>query len=217
MSRVLAAAVFGLILTAGAPVGAQAPVPTAAAPSPLSAADQATVAQAVRYLEGLRTVSGRFAQSDGRGGEQTGRFHLQRPGKARFDYDMPAGRSITSDGHQVQVVDTRLKTLQAYPLGVTPLGLFLARDIRLDQGVRIVSVRHAEDQVEITAADARGRSSGTITLRFTETPFALTGWRIQDARGGVSVNLLSLAPASARDLGFFTLADPRPGRAPQDP
>ena len=47
----------------------------------------------------------------------------------------PAGLLVVSDGRNVSVYDPRLKTFDAYPLGATPLSLFLARTDPADQGV----------------------------------------------------------------------------------
>src|SRR5258706_10684582 len=111
-----------------------------AAPAPLpvlSQEDAALVSRAVAYLEGLPASKGRFVQTDARGGVTHGTFYLQRPGKARFEYDPPSGVIMASNGSVVAVFNSRLKTYEAYPLGATPLSLFLARQIRLDRGVRV--------------------------------------------------------------------------------
>ena len=66
-------------------------------------------------------------QTDARGRATTGALFMKRPGKARFAYDAPSGLLVVSDGGVVSVQDTRLKTFESYPLGATPLSLFLAR------------------------------------------------------------------------------------------
>jgi outer membrane lipoprotein-sorting protein len=116
----------------------------ASAPTDGLSLDQAaTVARARSYLQGLKSAKGRFVQTDPRGAISGGAFYLQRPGKARFEYDSPSGLVIASNGFRVAVVNTRLKTIQAYPLGMTPLGLLLSKDIRIDRGVvvgKVVSI-----------------------------------------------------------------------------
>lgn len=188
-----------------------------AAPPPppaLSAPDAALVAKAVAYLQELTTAKGRFVQTGARGAVSGGTVYIQRPGKARFEYDPPSGLVIASDGHEVSVVDRRLKTIQSYPLGLTPLSLFLARDIRLDKGVTVSRVDRRPGGFSITARDARKTAEGQIVLDFSQAPLALTGWALTDAQGRtVRVRLVALAPASPRDAKFFELRDPasRPG------
>jgi outer membrane lipoprotein-sorting protein len=185
----------------------------AAAPSVLSAPDAALVTKAVTYLQNLTTAKGRFVQTNARGAITEGTFYLQRPGKARFEYDPPSGLVIASDGYKVTVMDRRLKTIQSYPLGLTPLSLFLARDIRLDKGVMVARVDRDAGGFSITARDGRRKAEGQIVLDFTGSPIALTGWTITDAQGrAVSVTLAGFGPASPREAKFFELADP--ARAP---
>lgn len=177
-------------------VGGAAPV-AGPASSPM-------VKTALDYLRGLATVDGRFEQTDARDAVSTGRFFLQRVGRARFDYDPPAQLSIISDGHKVFVINGRLKTLQSYPLAMTPFGLFLAREIRLDQGARVTSVGNRPGGFSITAVARRSPTRGSITLDFNRSPVALTGWSIGGGGGRpVRVRLLSLAPATPRDDSWF--------------
>src|SRR5689334_18303717 len=112
----------------------------ALAQAPLAADDQAMVSRAIAYLEGLGEARGRFVQTDPRGQTSQGAVYLKRPGKARFDYDPPSGLLVVSDGSTVSVADSRLKTFDRYPLGATPLSLFLSKSIRLDRGVQITGV-----------------------------------------------------------------------------
>ena len=183
----------------------------ALAAAPLSAEDTALVQRATGYLQHLTTASGRFAQTNPRGQTVTGTFVLQRPGKARFDYDPPSGVTIASDGHRVAVLNSRLKTIQASPLGLTPLSLFLARDIRLDRGVTVARVTHTPGGFTVVARDSSKKAQGQIALDFTETPMVLTGWTITDAGGGATrVRLTGFAPSAPREASFFVLHDPRP-------
>ncbi len=177
----------------------------------LAPADQALVDRAVAYLEGLTEAQGRFVQTDGRGRSTTGQLFLKRPGKARFAYDPPSGLLVVSDGGVVSVQDTRLKTFDAYPLGTTPLSLFLAKTIRLDKGVQVTRVARASDGFSITARDGKKQTAGTITLTFTDNPLALAGWTVTDAQGRPTrVQLVGLQRASGLDKSLFVLKDPRP-------
>ncbi len=200
------------ILAVAALIGA-APFAVAAAPAPLalSAPDAALVARAVAYLQTLTTARGRFVQTDARGAVTQGTIWLQRPGRARFEYDPPSGLVVASDGHEVSVVDRRLKTIHSYPLGLTPLSLFLARDIRLDKGVAVSRVDRQAGGFSITARDGRKKAEGRIVLDFADTPVALTGWALTDAQGRtVRVRLVGLVPAAPRERKFFELHDPSP-------
>ncbi len=201
-------ALLGLAFAVTAGPGAAIPAPTA--PPALSSDDAREVARIVDYLQGLTSARSRFVQTDARGAQSEGTFYLQRPGRARFDYDPPSGLVIASDGRNVTVVDRRLKTKHVYPLGATPLALFLARNIRLDRGVVVRQVLHEGGGVTVVAEDAKGKARGQIALTLSDAPLALTGWAVKDARGGVvKVHLAGLAYTAPRDPSFFELPNPR--------
>lgn len=183
----------------------------AVAQSVLTPGDKALLDRAVAYLEGLTEARGRFVQTDARGRSSTGEIFMKRPGKARFAYDAPSGLLVVSDGGVVSVQDKRLKTFDQYPLGATPLSLFLARTIRLDKGVSISRVQRLADGFSITARDSRKEAAGQITLTFTDSPLQLAGWTVTDAQGRpTQVQLRGFQRTSGLPSALFVLKDPRP-------
>lgn len=202
-----------------APVIASAPLPAWAqrarpAAPVLSAQDKALVDRAIAYLQGLTRARSRFTQIDARGKTATGELFLQRPGKARLAYDAPNNLLVISDGNQVAVHDKRLNNFELYPLNLSPLSLFLAKEIRLDRGVVVSDVRRAAGTVSLTARDKDQKTAGQITLVFNESPMTLREWTILDAQGSrTRVVLNGLTPVAALDKALFVIRDPRP-RAP---
>ncbi len=185
--------------------------PFSARAAALAPDDRALVDRAVAYLQGLGEAAARFTQTDARGATATGTLYLKRPGKARFAYDPPSGLLVVSNGATVAVADSRLKTFSAYPLATTPLSLFLARTVRLDQGVEVTRVGRESDGFSITARDARKQTAGEITLMFRDAPLVLAGWTVTDAQSRVvRVSLQGLKAASGLDPTLFVLKDPRP-------
>ena len=185
-----------------------------AAPPALSASDQALVERARNYLRGLSSAMGRFTQVDARGRTASGTFYLRRPGRARFEYDPPSGLVVASNGFRVAVLDKRLGTLDAYPLGATPLAILLSRDIRIDKSVAIGSVRRHPGGFAIVAHEASKRGEGQISLDFADPPVRLVGWTITDAQGGATrVKLIDFAPGKAMPNAFFELAPARDAAA----
>ena len=185
------------------------PVPALADPQ-----DDALVAKAVAYLDGLLAAKGTFRQTDPKGVTVTGTFYLARPGRARFQYDAPSGLLITSDGKTVIMSDSYLKTFQKFPLGSTPLALFLADHIRLDKGAKVTRVEHNASGFSVTARDSHGLSQGQVTLYFAEGPVRLTGWALIDAQGqATQVALGPLSPMMQADPGLFTQTPEGPSDA----
>jgi outer membrane lipoprotein-sorting protein len=187
----------------------------AALASPAAAAiapgDQALVDKATAYLQSLEEARGRFTQTDAQGHVTQGTFYLKRPGKARFDYDPPSGLVVVSDGAAVTVADSRLMTFNRYPLGATPLSLFLARTIRLDRGVEITGVDRVQGGFVITARDGHKKTAGQLMLSFADNPLQLTGWAVTDAQGRTTrVKLQNLQRTTGLDRALFVGKDPRP-------
>ena len=184
------------------------PVPALA--RALAPADQAMVDKAVAYLQGLPSARGRFVQTDPRGSVTQGAVYLQRPGRARFEYDAPSSLLVVSDGKIVSVADKRLKTVNRYFLSQTPLKLFLADEIRLDRGVTVTRVNRLNDGFELTAQDRAGKTRGQIVLSFQESPMQLIGWKITDARNAeTQVRLTSLVRVGDLDPGLFRAPFPQ--------
>ena len=181
----------------------------------LSADDRAVLARAQATLQNLASAQGSFVETSG-AQRREGRFWLQRPGKMRFEYSNPAGLLVVSDGNNVKRYDPRLNVFRQVPLGMTPLSTFLARNVRLDQGVRIDRVtRMQSGAFAITARDERRPNEGSVILAFSGSPLRLQEWTITDAQGSrTRTQLTSLQPASGLAASLFRLTDPtrRPGR-----
>jgi outer membrane lipoprotein-sorting protein len=182
----------------------------------LSAADRDVVTRAQSYFQGLSAARGTFRETGPGGQQRTGEFWIQRPGRMRFEYTDPAGLLVVSDGYNVKRYDPRLETFQQVPLGQTPLSTFLARNVRLDEGVRIDRVtRMPSGAFAITARDARRPNEGAVILAFAGDPVRLQEWTIIDGQGQrTRTQLTTLQPASGLPGSLFQLRDPtrRPGR-----
>ena len=177
----------------------------------LSTADLALVGKATKYLQSIEEVEGRFEQTNPRGVVQAGDIFLQRPGKARFQYDPPSGLVVVSDGRNVSVWDSRLRTFDRTPLGATPLAILLARQVRLDQDVEVFRVGRYDDGFYLSARSASGqsRTEGYITVVFGDSPMELRGWTLVDGQGQATrVKITSLTKAPIRPE-MFVLDDPR--------
>src|SRR5580658_3367913 len=97
---------------------ARSPARAAAAPARavLSPADQADLDRIQAYLNGIKTVTGKFEQTNPDGSVSTGTVWLSRPGKMRFDYDPPTKLLIVCDGNFIEVNDKSLDDIQFVPV-----------------------------------------------------------------------------------------------------
>ncbi len=173
--------------------------------------DAALVEKARDYLMGFTNAIGRFSQLDASGRVATGTIYLKRPGRARFEYDPPSGLTVASNGFRVAVLNRRLGTLDAYPLGATPLGVLLSRDIRIDKGVAIGAVKRRPGGFSLVAWQSAKRKEGQITLDFSDAPVALLGWTITNAEGGATkVSLIDFGHSKPLPNAFFELKPTTP-------
>lgn len=204
-----AAAAFAVLTLAAAPTLMLAPTAAAARTAgSVTPEQQALVDRAAAYIQNLKTVRGRFTQVDGNGAVTTGVLYLDRPGKARFEYDPPAGLLVVSDGYNVEVHDRRLKTYNIYPLGRTPLVLLLAKHVRLDRGVEITDVAQVPGGFVIDARDGSKKAEGRIAMNFSNDGggVALRGWTIVDLAGKETrVQLGALTPVDHLDPNLFNI------------
>lgn len=199
-----------LALAAAAILGPGARSAAFAQPAPaLSADDQALVDKASAYLNGLGQMQGRFEQTDSKGAKSTGAFYLNRPNRARLDYDPPSRLLIVCDGAEVLIYDRRLDSFENYPLSATPLSLFLADPVRFSQDAVVESVDRAAGAFTITVRDDRHRPQGRIILTFSEDPIQLLQWSLVDAKGQkTTVAVTEFHPVSGLDPGLFVLRNP---------
>jgi outer membrane lipoprotein-sorting protein len=207
-----AIAAAALMIAAEAPPQPPASSGASVVQPPLSPEDKALVDRAAAYLDSLGEMHGHFVQTDARGAISQGELFLNRPGKARFDYQSPASLLVVSDGHGVYVLDRRLKTYDRYPLGATPLSLFLQKHVRLDQKVVVTKVERFPGGFSLTARDGKKQAQGQIQLTFQDSPIALKQWSIRDVQGArTTVRIIDLEPAPGLDPSLFT-----PHRPPAD-
>ena len=200
------AAVIAMAALAG-PLAAVAAPPAPALP--LTPDDRVLIDEASTYLDGLGKMHGRFLQTDARGTVSQGEIYLDRPGKARFDYQAPAALLVVSDGHAVLVYDRRLKTFDRYPLGATPLALFLQRHVRLDEKVVVTRIDRFAGGFALTLRDGARQAQGQIELTFGDAPMALRQWTITDAQGArTTIRISDLEPVADLDPGLFVLKNP---------
>lgn len=179
-----------------------------------SAEDQGRINRAQAYLQTLSVGSGRFQQTDFKGRVTQGDWWLSRPGKIRFEYDAPYSMIVVADGKRVNMWDPRLKSFDQYPLELTPLSLFLSKNIRFDQGVIITEVTSTSDGFRLKARDRRKEVEGSITLNFIEKTkggaLTLGEWTVTDAQNKATrVKLLSFKTNVNPKADLFILNKPK--------
>jgi outer membrane lipoprotein-sorting protein len=195
-------------------LAAAATLALAAAPAPA----HASLAEVQAHLSAARSMTASFTQVSDGGQSLTGRLTLERPGRARFQYDS-APILVVADGRTLTFVDYKVAQVSAWPIRQTPLAALLdpARD--LSRTARILPESRG-NALLVEARDPARPEYGALTLSFARDPAApgglrLEGWQVLDAQGRRTRVILEDARynvAVGRDA--FRFRDPRPRTAP---
>ena len=154
-------------------------------------AEKLSLAEISRYLESLTTLEAEFTQINADETISTGIIKIQRPGRARFEYDPPEETLVLAGGQQLAVFDAKSNTgPEQYPLKETPLNLILARDIDLERSGMVVAHDYDGTATTVTAQDPDHPEYGNIQLKFTDDPVELRQWIITDSGGAQTTVIL---------------------------
>lgn len=159
-----------------------------------------------RYLNELGTAQGSFTQINSDGTISTGTIYLNRPGRARFDYD-DDDLLVIAGGQQVAIFDGRSNTRpETYPLSETPLNLILARSVDLGRSGMVMGHSYDGTATRVLAQDPDRPEIGTIELVFTGAPVELRQWVITDSSGAeTTVVLGNLVEGGQISAGLFSI------------
>lgn len=180
-----------------------------AAAQQFSGEDMRDLARISNYLNGMETLEGDFVQVGPDGESSEGQFYLRRPGRIRFEYERPNPTLVVADGFWVGVYDTRLNTLDRYPLKSTPLELLLRERVDLRQEGAVKSIERGEGQIRVKAHDPEKPDQGSITMIFSDNPLELRQWVVVDAQGLTTTVALNDVRSNVQiDPKLFFIEDP---------
>lgn len=154
------------------------------------AADPVPLSDLSRYINSIRTAQGTFTQINSDGSISTGDIYMNRPGRARFEYDGD-DLLVIAGGQQVAIFDGRSNARpEQYPLDETPLNLILARNVDLGRSGTVIGHSFDGTATRVLAQDPDRPEIGTIELVFTGEPVELRQWIITDSSGAETTVVL---------------------------
>ncbi len=182
---------------------------TTAAAAELSLDDQESVARVEAYLNEIKTLKARFLQINAEGQFARGTVMINRPGRARFEYDPPAQILVVADGTWLVFHDKELEETNRIPLYSTPISVILKEDVELKGDVTVTSVEKDGGILRINIIDTQEPDQGGLTLVFTQRPFELRKWLVTDAQGSTtSVAISEVEEGLSFKPELFVLNDP---------
>ncbi len=179
----------------------------AALMSPLPAlAEAIPLAEISAYLNGIEAAESTFTQINSDGTIATGNIYIQRPGRARFDYDDDE-LLVMAGGGQLAIFDGRGNTTaEQYPLRQTPLWLILDGDVDLGRNGMVVGHSFDGTATRVVAQDPERPEIGTLTMVFTPDPVQLRQWVVTDQAGAQTTTVLGpLQQSRQLPQGLFSI------------
>jgi|SRR5581483_6315385 len=160
------------------------------------------------YFNQLTNLQGTFVQTGADNKRERGKFYISRPGRFRFEFNLPSRVVIISDGKYIAIQDRDLNTDDRWDLGYTPFRALLEKDVNLLRDARVIDVQENEDTISIVFEDKSGDASSRIKLFLAAKPaLQLKGWIAKDAQGfDTRTDLTEIRVTGEPDASLFNPA-----------
>jgi outer membrane lipoprotein-sorting protein len=157
------------------------------------------------YFNQITELKGAFVQTSADNKRLRGKFYVKKPGRIRFDYNLPSRLVILSDGYYLIIQDHDLNTDDRVSLDNTPFRVLLAKDVDLLRDARIVSVQEVDDVIVLALEDKSPDTPGRIKLFLAKKPTVeLKEWITTDSQGlETRVELTELSKTEELDPTLF--------------
>ena len=139
--------------------------------------------QIENFFENLITLEANFIQVSPSGNVSNGKIYLDLPGKLRIDYENPENLLITCKGFWIVIQDRDAKTTNNIPVKNSPFSILLENKSFLNN--QNVKSEYSNDAVIISLKlkSQNNDKQESLVLEFSENPFSLKKWVIQDSLG----------------------------------
>ncbi|MFL1780683.1 Outer membrane lipoprotein carrier protein LolA [Candidatus Hepatincolaceae symbiont of Richtersius coronifer] len=155
-----------------------------------------------------KVIKSKFMQRDSVGGFSKGWFIIQKPGRARVEYDDIPIRFIIS-GNSLLYQDISLKHKSFLPVNSSPFSYLLEENSSfLNKNLKLLNFVSFDDHNEITLSSIKNPELGRMILFFSKEQGELLKWIILDSKG-VATEIYLLEPIFSnqlvQDLAIFNL------------
>ena len=131
----------------------------------------------------IKTMSGRFEQTDTDNNIEYGNFYFDKPYKSKFTYDNK-NETIITNQILINILDEEGYQIDSYPIGNSPIKNILSNNIKLEDiftisGVEIISGK--DDVYKITTVKKDSDNlNGEVLFFFSTADLTLKKWVIFD-------------------------------------
>ena len=144
--------------------------------------DLATL-QIEKFFKNFTTLDANFIQVSPSGNVSNGKIYLDLPGKLRIDYQNPKNLLITCQGFWIVIQDRDAKTTNQIPVKSSPFGVLLENKSLLNNENIKTEFSIKAGIVSLKINGKNNDKQGSLVLEFSENPFSLKKWIIQDSLG----------------------------------
>ena len=158
-----------------------------------------TFADAVQKAEGwfanVTTMRADFIQIASDGSAAEGRLVMRRPSRLKITYNSTPPLTLMTTPVWLHVDQPDDRQLTSYPISETPLALILTDPVSLRPADHVtIATERSGGITQIAINKDNGEGAGRLTLEFTNRPFQLRRWIVEDVAGvKTSVTLQNLA------------------------
>ena len=137
---------------------------------------------------------------------------MDLPGKLRIDYEKPSNLLITCKGFWIVIQDREAKTTNNIPVKNSPFAILLENTSFLNnQNIKTEFIIET-GIISLKLQSQNNANQESLVLEFSENPFSLKKWIIQDSLGENTTVLIQNAKYNNKlsHLLFFPIDFPEP-------
>ena len=168
--------------------------------------------QVKNFFENINTLEANFIQVSPSGKVSNGKIYLDLPGKLRIDYENPNNLLITCKGFWIVIQDREAKTTNNIPVKNSPFAILLENKSFLKNKNIKADFNIKDGIISLKLKSQNNDNQESLVLEFSENPFSLKKWVIQDSLGEYTTVLIQNAKYNNKlsHLLFFPIDFPEP-------
>ncbi len=164
------------------------------------------IAAIERYLNSLHNVTADFVQTDSQGKQQKGKFFLSRPGKMRWQYEIPKKILIIINNKNLIHFDQQLDQVSYFKNKDYFFSLLAKKHIKLTSEDLLVSNIIQQAKKTLLTIRKKNQLGEAVTIVFSQVKLKLIGLKIIDgANNHVAIEFSNLHEVPSLDSKLFIL------------
>ena len=145
------------------------------------------------FFKSLKSMEADFIQVSPSGKISNGKIYLDLPGKLRIDYEKPNNLLITCKGFWLTIQNRVLKTTNNIPLESSPFSILIKKKLDFDNQFLETDLKNKLGIISLKITSKTNKKAEGLILEFSEKPFNLKKWIINDIFGEKTTVLIQNA------------------------